>query len=117
MEGTGTSLLVLGSSIYYPRTFPKNIRESCTLICTDLHNFVSLPPEFKPEWISFDLYSECVEAVRADAGLSRVVVVGHSHHGNIALEYARRKPDRVSHVVLIGTPPGDIPSTIQAAQK
>lgn len=117
VEGAGTPLLVLGSSIYYPRTFSKNIRESCAVVCTDLPHFVPLRPEFRPEWISFDLYSECVEAVRADAGLGSVVVVGHSHHGNIALEYARRKPDSVSHLVLIGTPPANISTTIQGAQQ
>jgi proline iminopeptidase len=35
--------------------------------------------------------------------LERVIVAGHSIHGNIALEYARRYPQNVSHVVAIGS--------------
>ena len=93
------------------------MRESCTLVCADLPHFVSLGPEFDVGSISFDLYSECIDAVRADAGIGRVVVVGHSHHGNIALEYARRRPSAVSHLVLIGTPPVDVATTIQSAEQ
>lgn len=117
VEGEGITLLVLGSSIYYPRTFSPNLRESCTLVCADLPHFVPLGPEFNVGGISFDLYSECIDAVRADAGIGRVIVVGHSHHGNIAIEYARRRPGAVSHLVLIGTPPMDVATTIQSAEQ
>lgn len=78
--------------------------------------FVPLNARFDHASISFDFYSECIDAVRTDAGLSRVMVLGHSHHGNIALEYARRKPYGVSHVVLIGTPPANIEATIESAE-
>ena len=117
VEGKGLPLLVVGSSIYYPRTFSKRLRESCTLICADLPHFVPVSAKFDPACISFDFYSECIEAIRADVGLGRVVVVGHSHHGNIALEYARRHPDRVSHIVLIGSPPADIAVTVEHAEQ
>lgn len=116
VEGEGPVLLVLGSSIYYPRTFSRELRESCTLICMDLPHFVPIDERFDPGCISFDFYSECIEAIRADAGLGRVVVVGHSHHGNIALEYARRMPLNVSHIVLIGTPPANIETTVKSAE-
>lgn len=117
VEGKGLPLLVVGSSIYYPRTFSRRLRESCTLICADLAHFVPIRDEFNPACISFDFYAECIEAVRADAGLGRVVVVGHSHHGNIALEYARRHPESVSHIVLVGSPPADIATTLQCAEQ
>ena len=117
VEGAGIPLLALGSSIYYPRTFSSSLRESCTLICADLPHFVPLGAEFDVTRISFDLYSECIDAVRDDAGIERAVVVGHSHHGNIALEYARRRPGAVSHLVLIGTPPVDVATTIQSAEQ
>lgn len=117
IEGAGIPLLVLGSSIYYPRTFSSSLRESCTLVCADLPHFVPLGAEFDFTRISFDLYSECIDAVRADAGIGRVVVAGHSHHGNVALEYARRRPGAVSHLILIGTPPVDVATTIQSAEQ
>lgn len=117
VEGNGIPLLVLGSSIYYPRTFSEQLRESCAIVCADLPHFVPLGPKFNLACIGFDFYCECIEAIRADARLGRVVVVGHSHHGNVALEYARRHPGNVSHVVLIGTPPVDIAKTIESAEQ
>jgi proline iminopeptidase len=117
VEGAGLPLLVVGSSIYYPRTFSKRLRESCTLICADVPHFVPAGAEFNPACINFDFYAQCVEAVRTDAGIGRVVIVGHSHHGNIALEYARRHPGNVSHVVVIGSPPADIATTVQCAEQ
>lgn len=115
-EGAGPALLVLGSSVYYPRTFSKELRRCCTLICMDLPHFVPVDTGFDSACISFDGYSEFIEAIREDAGFDRVAVVGHSHHGNIALEYARRKPRHVSHVVLIGTPPANIQATVESAE-
>jgi proline iminopeptidase len=116
VEGVGTPLLTVGSSIYYPRTFSKNLRQSCTLVCADLPHFVRPTPRFTCASINFDSYAKCIEAVRLDAKLGRIVVVGHSHHGNVALEYAKRFPRNVSHVVLIGSPPVDIRQTLQAAE-
>ena len=117
VEGTGTPLLVVGSSRYYPRTFSRDLRQSCTLVCADLPHFVSLSQNFQTESISFDSYAEHINAIRVSAGLERVAVVRHSHHGNVALEYAKRYHLNVSHVVLIGTPPVNIAQTVKEAER
>lgn len=117
VEGAGEPLLVVGSSVYYPRTFSRNLRQSCTLVCADLPHFVRLGPDFKYESINFDAYAKYIEAIRAAAGLERVVVLGHSHHGNVALEYAKRYPQRVSHLVMIGSPPVNIAQTVEEAEQ
>lgn len=117
LDGTGIPLLVVGSSIYYPRTFSPHLRQFCSIACVDLPHFVELGPGFDTEMISLDLYARCIEAARADAGLGRIVAVGHSHHGNVALEYARRHPDQVSQVVLIGSPPVNNESTVVGAEQ
>ncbi len=46
-----------------------------------------------------------IDEVRQHFGFETVAVLGHSIHGNLALEYARRHPHRVTHLVLIGTQP------------
>lgn len=116
IEGDGSpSLLVVGSSIYYPRTFSERIKRTCTLVCADLPHFVQPKSGFQTDSISFDLYARCVESIRLAAGLDKVVVVGHSHHGNIAVEYAKRHPQNVSHIVLIGTPPVNLADTVTGA--
>lgn len=39
VEGAGMQLLTVGSSIYYPRTFSQDLRQSCLLVCADLPHF------------------------------------------------------------------------------
>jgi proline iminopeptidase len=59
--------------------------------------------------MTFDVLADDLEAVRADHGLERIAVLGHSILGNLAIEYARRRPQSVSHLIVAGTPPrGDM---------
>lgn len=43
------------------------------------------------------------DALRERLGFERWAVLGHSFGGKVALEYALRYPDRLSHLVLMGT--------------
>lgn len=115
LEGSGAPLLVVGSSIFYPRTFSEQLKRSCQIACADLPHFVPPGLGFDPGRISFDYYANCIDTIRRQMGMERVIITGHSHHGNVALEYAKRFPDHVSHVVLIGTPPADITRTVDEA--
>jgi len=45
------------------------------------------------------------QALAAHLGHDRVAVLGHSYGGFIALEFALRFPDRVSHLILVDTAP------------
>jgi proline iminopeptidase len=116
VQGQGPSTLVVGSSIFYPRTFSERWCRKRTMVFADLPHFVALGSTFPLKSITFEFYARCIESIRRDAKLSRVAVIGHSHHGNIALEYARRYPEVVTHVVLLGTPPVDVETTRQAAE-
>ena len=51
---------------------------------------------------SFDHYVNDLEALIDAAGLERVPIFGHSQGAAIAVEYAARHPQRVSHLVLLG---------------
>lgn len=118
VEGGGRwPLLVVGSSIFYPRTFSDRLKQTCTLVCADLPHFVETETGFHLASISFDLYAGCIESIRTATGFEKVIIVGHSHHGNVAVEYAKRYPQNVSHVVLIGSSPVNIDQTIQRAEQ
>ena len=43
------------------------------------------------------------DALREKLGFARWAVLGHSFGGHVALEYALRYPDRLSHLVLLDT--------------
>jgi pimeloyl-ACP methyl ester carboxylesterase/DNA-binding winged helix-turn-helix (wHTH) protein len=55
-----------------------------------------------PYEISFELFVQDLETVVDALALERFPLVGVSQGGPVAVEYARRHPDRVSHLVLIG---------------
>jgi proline iminopeptidase len=62
-----------------------------------------------PTDLTFDVLADDLEAVRLDLEVARVAVLGHSVLGILALEYARRRPESVSHAIVAGTPPrGDM---------
>jgi pimeloyl-ACP methyl ester carboxylesterase len=58
------------------------------------------------EWdvkdVSFEAWVRDLEAVVDAAGLERFVLLGQSQGGAVAIEYAARHPERVSHLVLSG---------------
>jgi proline iminopeptidase len=64
--------------------------------------------------LTFDVLARDFEAVRAAVGDQRWWVLGYSIMGSMAVEYARRCPDTVSHAVVAGTPPsGDMVRMVQ----
>ncbi|MGH9238809.1 MAG: alpha/beta fold hydrolase [Vicinamibacterales bacterium] len=58
-----------------------------------------------PTALTFDVLAADFDAVRQDLGASHVAVLGYSIMGVVALEYGRRSPETVSHVIMAGTPP------------
>lgn len=58
-----------------------------------------------PEDVSIASEVEDLERVRRHLALDRVAVLGHSWGGVLAMEYAIRHPDRVSHLILMNTAP------------
>jgi len=105
IEGSGPTCLVIGSATYYPRTFSPELRDHLRLVFVDLRHFARSDGSVPPEAITVDTYADDIERVRRELDLGRVCVIGHSIHGVLALEYARRHPDAVRQVVAIGAPP------------
>ncbi len=46
-----------------------------------------------------------LEALRLHLGLGRIAILGHSHGGILAMPYALKYPDSVSHLLLVATTP------------
>jgi len=105
VEGQGTPCLVYGSSVYYPRTFSP--RFNSTLRCVHLTERGFVPGATRRDGVPFGIDEAVhdIELARRQLGMERFVLVGHSIHGLVALAYAARYPQHVSHVVAIGAPP------------
>ncbi len=94
-------VVVIGSSIYYPRSFSQNLRKFLRLHFVDYRGFAEGPQTE----LTFDTLLDDLECIRQKLGLEKCIVVGHSAHGLLAIEYAKKYKKHVSGVVIIGMPP------------
>ena len=80
-------------------TFAKDHR----VITLDLpgHGQSALPQDGK---LSMDLFARAVEAVRAEAGADRIVLVGHSMGAPVIRQYAHLYPQHVAGLVAVDGP-------------
>lgn len=117
IEGEGMTALVIGSALYYPRTFSQNLRNHFKLIFIDHRGFAQGPETRDVSKITLDLLLEDIEYMRKQLKLERFVIIGHSGHGYMALEYAKKYSHYVSHVVLIGMGPDQSSASHQAADR
>lgn len=117
IEGSGKPALVIGNAIYYPRTFSQNLRNHLQLVFVDHRGFAKTTQHTQIANFSLDIVLDDTEKVRQELELGQVIVIGHSGHGYMALEYAKKYSENVSHVVIIGTGPDQSPASHQAAEQ
>jgi proline iminopeptidase len=101
LRGHGPAVLVPSAigARPYQRQLPAALDEHFTMVFVEL----------RAEPLDFDGFADDFEAVRRAIGAERVAILGHSVLGMLAIEYARRRPERVSRAIAVGTPPrGDM---------
>jgi len=104
VEGQGIPCLVLGSSVYYPRTFSSQLKEHLKMYFVDLKWFAK---DYLPENLdSVNIASivQDVEDIQNQLGLDRPLIMGHSIHGTISMEYVKKYQKEVRGLVMIGSP-------------
>lgn len=115
-RGAGLPCLVLSSIGTRPfeKQLPAELDRSFQLCFVDLRG--SGRSTGNASDLDFDVLSQDLEGVRRALSAERVLVFGHSILGALAVEYARRCPESVSHLLLVGTPPsGDMEHLMAAA--
>jgi proline iminopeptidase len=117
IEGTGTPTLVIGSAVYYPRVFSRNLRRHLRLVFLDHRGFVASPGHVDATAYALAKLLDDVEQARQRLGLERVAVLGHSGNALLALEYAKKYPARVSHLILVGIAPDLSAASWRAAER
>jgi proline iminopeptidase len=101
IEGSGPAAIVIGSSLYYPKTFSQNLRTHLRMIFMDHRGFGKATKDFDSKAFELDRLLEDVETLRKSLELDKIIIIGHSGHAYMALEYAKKYPKHVSHVILI----------------
>lgn len=106
IEGEGQPILVVGSMLYYSRTFAAELKEKFRFIFIDHRGFVPPPrPEPGLEAYGLDRILNDIETIRRKLQLHDLIILGHSGHAFMALEYAKKFPDNIKGVVLVAVSP------------
>lgn len=114
-HGEGVTALVIGSSRYYQRTFEKITTPHIRFIYADIRVFAHHKTQSAPSDFTLDSLISDIETVRAAYKLDSIILIGHSIHAFLALEYGRRYPHYVSQVVVIAASPFVGPRVYEAA--
>jgi pimeloyl-ACP methyl ester carboxylesterase len=85
-----------------------HLRDDRRALAFDLRGHGDSDAPSDPADYAVEALADDVQAVVEGLGLDRVVLVGHSLGGSVALAYAGRHPERVAGLVLEGTP-GQMP--------
>jgi proline iminopeptidase len=104
VKGNGLACIVIGSSIYYPKTFSKELENHLKMYFVDMKWFAQ---DYKPEnldSVNISSIVEDVEQIRLKLGLVKPIIMGHSIHGTIATEYVKKYSSKVSGLIIIGSP-------------
>ncbi len=105
VEGSGPPAIVIGFPNYYPRVFAQELRSHLQFVFVDHRGTAPSPGSVPDSEFSLEKLTGDIELIRESLDLGEVVIIGHSGHALIALEYAKRYPNSVSHVVMIGIAP------------
>ncbi len=117
IEGAGVPAIVIGSARYYPRVFSQHLREHLRLVFLDHRGFAQAPAAIDPASFELETLVDDIERARHELGLERVAVIGHSGHSYMALEYGKKYPTNVSHVVMIGIAPDLSAGSAEATER
>ncbi|MNO50753.1 Proline iminopeptidase [compost metagenome] len=105
VKGTGIPILVIGSSVYYPQLFSEDLYATFQFIFLDHRGFVKPPRTLQPEDYRLDKVLDDIETARQNLNLTNFILLGHSGHAFMALEYAKKYPNHVQKVVLLNSAP------------
>lgn len=107
--GEGRAIAVLHGGPDFDHTYllPEldQLADSFRLVYYDQRGRGRSAADVEPDEVDIGSEIEDLDAVRRYFGLESMAVLGHSWGGVLAMEYAARHPDRVSHLILVNTAP------------
>jgi proline iminopeptidase len=110
VSGNGAPVVVqapgwgIGAGAYGPSLSP--LAATSTLVSYDPRGSGNSQRVVDPTTLNVGQFVADLDSLRAALSFERVAIVGHSHGGYIALNYALAHPDRVSRLVLVDSQVG-----------
>ena len=117
IEGSGIPTIAIGSAIQGPRLVSPQLRQHLRLVFLDHRGFAASPGRVDTSEFALDRLVDDIERARQELGLGRVAVLGHSGHALMALEYTKKYPAHVYHVIMIGMAPDLSAASAAAADR
>ncbi|KZO00516.1 alpha/beta hydrolase [Bacillus badius] len=105
IKGRGEPVMVIGSSVYYPRLFSEHLYSNYRFVFLDHRGFVRPSRTLQPADYTLDKVLDDIEAARQLLKLEHFTILGHSGHAFMALEYARKYSEHIRNVVLLNSAP------------
>lgn len=102
-QGQGRPILSIGSATFYPKAYSDRLREQFDFIFVDSRHFVPSynPPAERLADLTLETFASDALTIADHLGLTKTAVIGHSVHAQIAISYALKYPERVTHLVLV----------------
>jgi proline iminopeptidase len=82
------------------------LADQAHVVCYDQRGRGQSAAGVRAEDVSLESELDDIERVRTHLGLESFTLLGHSWGGVLAMAYAARHPDRLTHLVLVNTAPG-----------
>jgi proline iminopeptidase len=104
--GSGPTLVCHGGGPGFSSLYLGNVGgldEELELVKLDPRGTGASDRPADPRAYTIDDYADDVEELRAHLGQDRINLLGHSHGGVVAVEYAARHPERVDRLILAST--------------
>jgi pimeloyl-ACP methyl ester carboxylesterase len=101
-EGVPTLVPCIASSIPYEVSFGDELKKDFRFIFVEVRG--TARSEGEKDVSSLDRISDDLEDLRRQLGLEKVIALGQSRNGMMAVHYASKYPDSVVRTVTIGTP-------------
>jgi len=105
IEGKGIPCIVLGHSLSQRRILSQALRDHFMFIFTDLRHDAQSNCSLEISEITLNTYLDDINTIIDALDLEKTVIFAHSHHAFIAVEYARKYPDKLSHIIITGCKP------------
>lgn len=105
IKGEGPCTFVIGSHIYYPRVFSKDLEKALKLVYMDHRGFAFKADKATEADFALEKLLQDIESLRIKLQKNKITLIGHSIHALIALEYARKYPQQVDKLILSATSP------------
>ncbi|UCE39008.1 MAG: alpha/beta hydrolase [Thermoplasmata archaeon] len=105
IEGNGIPCIVTCDPSYQRKVLSQQLRQHFKFIFMEQRVLHVHEKPISYENVTMDTLVEDIETIRNHLVIDKIAVLGHSMCGLLALEYAKKYTEHVTHIIMLNTPP------------